>query len=91
MNTKQTPEQYALDALRAYEGLDDSFVYGTGLSAKHMAARQTIIKAFQDRAELLASIKELLRVCISRGTMLNLSNEGPVLDSARAIILKAKS
>ena len=84
MKTKQTPEHEALEALQVYT---DKF----GYSDNQYAARQAIIKAFQDRAELLAAIKELLRVCISRGTMLNLSNEGPVIDSARAIIAKAKS
>ena len=57
MNTKQTPEQAAMDALRVYVALDPCLPYDDGLGAKHAAARQTIIKAFQDRAELLAAME----------------------------------
>ena len=84
---KQTPEQAAFDALQIYaDGLDATLDDSDAYTAKHEAARQTIIKAFQDRADLLTAVEGLLAVCAKRGI-----KQGPRLNNARAAITKAKS
>ena len=50
MNTKQTPEQAAHEALSF---IDNDMVY----TQEQWDKRQSIIKAFQDRAELLAAME----------------------------------
>lgn len=54
MTSKYTPEeQAALDALRGYSEW-------MGFSPEQYAARQSIIRAFQDRARLLAVLEGIL-------------------------------
>ena len=64
MNTKQTPEEAAMEAMHTYAERFTSIQYGRGHSTNHGAvydaARQTIIKAFQDRAELLAALESII-------------------------------
>ena len=75
--TDKTPEQAAVEALQVYT---DKF----GHSDNQYAARQTIIKAFQDRAELLASMERIL--LWDKGEM-----PSYMRDKALAVITKARS
>ena len=84
MNPKQTPEQAAGEALIGYaDGLDAS-LDGRGFGENHEAARQSIIKAFQDRAELIAVLEDVLSW--GGGEMMRFT-----LAEARAVIDKVKS
>ena len=83
MNTKQTPEHEALEALQVYT---DKF----GRSDNQYAARQSIIKAFQDRDSLLDAL-EAIALKMSSGH--GFSYEWMVSDmkaTALAAIEKAK-
>ena len=75
-----------MDALREYAAGRAGVVGLGGLISKHEAARLSIIKAFQDRADLLTAVEGLLAVCAKRGI-----KQGPRLNNARAAIAKAKS
>ena len=84
MNTKQTPEQAAVEALqRCYDGVCD---VGVAYSAKHAVARQSIIKAFQDRESLLDALEGIL----SHNDQ-DVDLPSWMLNDARAAIEKAKS
>ena len=51
MNTKQTPEQAAAEAL-------DVYIHGT--NADYLRGYKSIIKAFQDRARLLEVLEAII-------------------------------
>ena len=57
MNTKQTPGQAAVEALQIYADGQES---SQGFGENYTAARQSIIKAFQDRARLLEVLEAIL-------------------------------
>ena len=57
MNPKQTPEQAALEALQIYADGQES---SQGFGENYTAARQSIIKAFQDRERLLAVLEGII-------------------------------
>ena len=60
MNTKQTPEHEAHEALRLYaEWLYSRFEDG---DQDRMDLQQPIIKAFQDRAELIDALGDMMAV-----------------------------
>ena len=54
MNTKQTPEQAAMEAMRKYSEWQNKH------TITQYDSRQTIIKAFQDREELLAVLESII-------------------------------
>ena len=62
MNTKHTPEQQATDALSIYADGLDACVDGRGYNHSHEVARQSIIKAFTDRADLVTALEMARRV-----------------------------
>ena len=81
---KQTPEQAALKALLGHAAGIDAIWTGKEFGEDHEAARQTIIKAFQDRAELLSSIDELL-------LWARIDMPDDMRSRANAVFVKAKS
>ena len=79
MNTKQTPEQSAEDVL---------YSYSNGSVYDIEAARQTIIKAFQDRERLLDALEQ------AHATLVGYMHQNQVITAAMkssfAAIAKAK-
>ena len=79
MNTKQTPEQAAMEAMRKYSEWQNKH------TITQYDSRQTIIKAFQDRERLLLALKGLIKS--SAIAFLDLNNETQhILDNARDAI-----
>ena len=78
MNTKQTPEQAASEALRCYADY-------MGYSPNQYAARQTIIKAFQDRERLLEACELVMQA------VYHISNDDPHIwnSKARHVLMEA--
>ena len=89
---KQTPEQAADEAMQYYaerKFVSEAGVTVIGFGEKHEAARQSIIKAFQDRERLLVVLDNV---------MLALAENAPInkitvaaLSSALAAIEKVKA
>ena len=81
---KQTPEQAALEALQIYSDY-------MGYSPKQYDARQTIIKAFQDRERLLSACEFLVASCDSAPPIELIKYIAESCEKARTAIAKAKS
>ena len=82
MNTKQTPEQAATGALLSYS---------EEIGEKHAAARQSIIKAFQDWASLLEACEYLIKSCDTAKPRELMRYIAESWEKARAAIAKAKA
>ena len=94
MNTKQTPEQDAMSAMLGYADYLDSSRYDRdyrNYRPSHSAARQTIIKAFQDRAELLAALESIANNRFTEHDHESKANEMRLIASDAISKAKAKS
>ena len=62
MSAQHTPEKAAMQALQVYANGLDASVDGRGFGAEHEAARQLIVKMFQDRAQMLAALMAIVEL-----------------------------
>jgi hypothetical protein len=93
MNTQHTPGPWDTETkgskhfIDGADGLTVAYLDRSGV--RERAEIEANIRLIAAAPELLAALKDLLQITLSRGEKLGLDDGGPVLDKARATIAKA--